>query len=173
MSNIAQESTFAGRERVRFKSELIRFYSQQNFSHVLTLAWNSSGGRAAPRRSVGLEKARSDVAHLLARIDHRLHGPRYHTKPDRTRAVFFFEGVGENLHTHGLLKVDSTRVLPLHGLFPGERGGVWSDVVPAGSYKLEIIDDIRTTCAYLLKEQHLHSNDRTTLWSDEFVSPRA
>lgn len=172
MSNIAQESTFAGRERDRFKNELVRFYSRQNFSHVLTLAWNSTLGREASRRSVGLAQARSDVAHLLARIDRRLHGPRFHICPDRIRAVFFFEGVGENLHAHGLLKVDSARLLSLHRLFPGERGGIWNDVVAAGSYKLEMIDDARTTCAYLLKEQHLNSDDRTTLWSDEFVSPR-
>ena len=172
MSNIAHESTFAVRERARFKNELIRFYAQQNFSHVLTLAWNSPAGRKATRRSVGLGQARSDVAHLLARIDRRLHGSRFHKCPDRTRAVFFFEGVGENLHAHGLMKVDCTRLLPLHRLFPGERGGVWNDVVVAGSYKLEMIDDVRTTCAYLLKEQHLQSDERTTLWSDEFVSPR-
>lgn len=53
-------------------------------------------------------------------------------------------------------------------MFPGERGGVWNDIVPPGSYTLRIIDDYATAAGYVLKEQHMSSEDRRTVWSTEF-----
>ncbi|MDR3472574.1 MAG: hypothetical protein P4M09_12925 [Devosia sp.] len=171
MSNISNETTFVGRERARFKDELVNFYSQQSYSHVLTLAWNRDAGPIPTlRRNISLPQARSDIGKLLGRIDRRLYGTDFHKSPDRTRAVFFMEKVKDNLHAHGLIHVPSDRLLSLHRLLPGERGGVWNDVVAAGSYKLEMLHDPHTTIAYIVKEQHLDADDRTIIWSDEFIA---
>jgi len=120
---------------------------------------------------MSVERARQDVGALLARVDRRLLGTRFHKKPDqRTTGVFFFEHVERNLHAHGLIRVPPARLLDFHRLFPSERGGPWNDIVPAGSYRLEIIDDLRTTVGYVLKEQHLATDERMTVWAEDFFA---
>jgi hypothetical protein len=88
----------------------------------------------------------------------------------RTKAVFFFEHPDSNLHAHGLIRVRRDQLLKLHRLFPNERGGPWNRLVPSGSYRLEMIDDVATTVGYLVKEQHLGADDRLTVWADEFFA---
>lgn len=171
MGNIADELSFAGRNRQRFKSDLIEFYAKQGFTHVLTLCWNADVRDPRTRRKVSLDTARADVRALLAGVDRRLLGTRFHKKFDqRTRAAFFFEHADRNLHAHGLVRVQRDRLLDFHRLFPAERGGCWNDIVPSGSYRLEMIDDVRTTVGYLLKEQHLATDPRMTVWADEFFA---
>jgi len=162
---VVGEPTFSARH----KSALIGFYAKQGFTHVLTLCWNADVRAPRTRRKVSLEQARRDVGAMLAGVDRRLVGTKFNRKPDRrTRAVFFFEHVDSNIHAHGLLRVERDRLLSFHRLFPHSRGGCWNKVVPSGSYRLEILDDVRTTVGYLLKEQHLASDTRMTLWADEF-----
>lgn len=172
MSNISDDLNYAARNGAKAKDELIRFYARQGFSHVLTLCWNTDFLAARAGLRGRLELARQDIRELMARVDRRLLGTRFHTKPrdQRTAGVFFFEHVDRNLHAHGLIRVKADRLLGLHRLFPDERGGLWNHVVPAGSYRLEMIDDVATTVGYLLKEQHIGADDRTTVWADEFYA---
>lgn len=170
MVNINDDISFAHKYRKRAKQELITFFAKMNYSHVLTLAWNRGAPAAgSSSRATSIAHAKRDIGLLLARLDRRLLGTKFNLKPElRTPAVFFFEKVGTNLHAHGLLRVPSKRLLSLHRMFPGVRGGVWSELVPSGSYKLEIIHDVRTTVGYLLKEQHLDQEGDTVVWADEF-----
>lgn len=178
--NIANDLSFVGSNRERFKDELIRFYAKQGFTRVLNLFWNADAGdpRAAHTkqkikgRNVSIERARQDIGALLARIDGKLLHRNFHEEPKekRTKAVFFIEHVGSNLHAHGLIRVQRDQLLKLHRLFPSERGGPWNRLVPSGSYRLEMIDDVVTTVGYLVKEQHLGADDRMIVWADEFFA---
>ena len=151
----------------KYKNELVGFYAQMKFTHALTLSWNSDSGVA---RFVSAGEARADIGKLLARVDRRLLGTRFHKKPlDRTRAVFFLEHVGRNIHAHGMLKIKKDNLLQFHKLFQNERGGEWNNIVRSGTYKLNIITDEFVTAGYLLKEQHVNSDASTTVWWDEFI----
>jgi hypothetical protein len=169
VTGVVDEPNFSERNLRRYKSDLIEFYAKQRFTHVLTLCWNADVRDPRTRRKVSLEQARRDVGAMLARVDRRLVGTKFNRMSDRrTRAVFFFEHPDRNLHAHGLIHVRRDRLLDLHRLFPHSRGGCWNKIVPSGSYRLEILDDVRTTVGYLLKEQHLATDTRMTLWADEF-----
>ena len=168
MGNISEEPSFYAENRQRFKDGLIQFHANRQYTHVLTLCWNADAGR---RQKIGLQHARRDIGDLLARIDRRLLGTRFHKNRDqRTEAVFFLEHAATNIHAHALIRVRPGRLLDFHRLFRGQRGGVWNRIVPAGTYRLEILDDVRTTAAYCLKEQHLATDDRMTVWADEFYA---
>lgn len=169
MANVQTELSFAGAHRGKYREELNRFYANIGFTHALTVSWNRGAGTRFAG-SVGVEQARADLKSLHARVDRKLVGKQFHKLADqRTLAVFMLEGVGRNLHCHSLWRLKASQVLPFARLFPDERGGIWNGLVPSGSYKLDIIDDARTVSGYVLKEQHMMSDDRTVLWSDEFV----
>ena len=169
VGNISEELSFAGRNRQRIKSDLIDFYSERSFTHALTLCWNGDVRSSRTRRKVSVELARQNIGAFLAGVDRRLLGTRFHKRPDlRTDAVFFIEHADRNLHAHGLIRVRPGRLLDFHRLFPGERGGQWNEIVPSGSYRLELIGDVRVAAGYALKEQHPGSDERLTVWADEF-----
>jgi hypothetical protein len=171
MGNIADDLSFAGRNRERFKDGLTGFYAKMPFTHALTLCWNADVRPQPTSSKMSVERARQDIGALLARVDRKLLGTRFHKKRDRrTTGVFFFEHADRNLHAHGLIRVQPNRLLDFHRLFPNERGGLWNDLVPAGSYRLEIIDDVRTTVGYVLKEQHLATDERMTVWAEDFFA---
>ena len=166
MSNISEEPSFVGRNRVVFKEAQARFCAALRFTHVLTLSWN---------RDTRLEAAQGDLRRLHRRVDEELLGRRFYKLPSEARslALFAFEGDRRSVHAHAMWRVPPTppgtnRLLRFHRMFPGERGGVWNDIVPPGSYTLRIIDDHATAASYVLKEQHMNSEDRRTVWSTEF-----
>lgn len=169
MANIRTQISFIGANRHKYREELNRFFANIGFTHALTVSWNRQTG-SGTIGSVGLEQARADLKSLHARVDRKLVGKQFHKLSDqRTLAVFMLEGVGHNLHCHSLWRLKAPQVLPFARLFPDERGGIWNGLVPSGSYKLDIIDDARTVSGYVLKEQHMMADDRTVLWSDEFI----
>jgi hypothetical protein len=169
MSNISTDLSFVGANRKRFNDELVGFYSRMSFTHALTLCWNADvhPRLTAPRLSI--ERARRDIGMLLARIDRRLLGTRFHKKPDlRTNGVFFFEHVDRNLHAHALIRVQPGWLLDFHRLFPKDRGGAWNDIVPSGSYSLQIITDDWGAAGYAVKGQFLGADERMTVWAEDF-----
>jgi hypothetical protein len=169
MGNISKNLGFVGANRKRFNDELVGFYSKMAFTHALTLAWNADvrPRPTAPRLSI--ERARRDIGALLAHVDRRLLGTRFHKKPDqRTSGVFFFEHVDRNLHAHALIRVQPSRLLDFHHLFPNDRGGTWNDIVPSGSYSLQIITDDWGAAGYAVKDQFLGADERMTLWAEDF-----
>jgi hypothetical protein len=171
MGNIPDHLNFASINRERYKRDLIGFYAKMPFTHVITLCWNPDTRSLPASQKLTLDRAKADIGALLARVDRRLLGTRFNRKTDqRTTGVFFFEHANRNLHAHGLVRAQPGRLLDFHRLFRGERGGPWNDVVPAGSYHLKIIDDVRTTLGYVLKEQHLASDERLTVWAEEFFA---
>ncbi|MGZ9157621.1 MAG: hypothetical protein ACXW36_02010 [Nitrospira sp.] len=118
-----------------------------------------------------LPRAREDMRALHGRVDERFFGRRFYRVPtcQRTLAFFAFESVLTNLHAHSLWRItDREKLLRFHRFFEGERGGLWNDIVESGSYKLRIVDDHAAATGYVLKEQHMGSDDRLTMWSDEF-----
>lgn len=85
-------------------------------------------------------------------------------------AVFTFEKIDTHLHCHSIWKVrDQKKLIPFARLFPGQRGGIWNEVVSSGSYELGIIDDQFDWAGYMVKDQHPNSDDREVVWSDEFL----
>src|ERR1039458_439301 len=104
MGNISDELSFTGRHREKFKQDLISFYSKMPFTHALTLSWNADVRPRPASSKLGIERARRDVGALLARVDRRLLGTRFHKKPvQRTTGVFFVEHPESNLHAHALI----------------------------------------------------------------------
>ena len=89
-----------------------------------------------------------DLRNLHRRVDENLLGRHFYKLPSEARsfALFAFEGERAQVHAHALWRVPPTRpgtnrLLRFHKLFPHERGGLWNDIVPSGSYKLRIISD--------------------------------
>lgn len=170
MSNIRDEPSFVGRSRVAFKDAQARFCAALRFTHVLTLSWN---------RDVRLEAAQGDLRRLHRRVDEELLGRHFYKLPAdaRSLAMFAFEGDRKSVHVHAMWRVPPTplgtnRLLRFHGMFPDERGGIWNQIVPTGSYKLRVINDYATAANYVLKEQHMNSDDQTIIWSTDFAPAR-
>ena len=166
VGNITEDLSFVARNRTSFKDAQTRFCASLRFTHVLTLAWN---------RDTPLEAAKRDLRRLHRRVDEHLLGRHFFKLSSEARsfALFAFEGERASVHTHALWRVPPTplgtnRLLRFHKLFPQERGGVWNEIVPSGSYKLRIISDFGDAARYVLKEQHLGSDDDTLLWSTDF-----
>lgn len=170
MPNIRDELSFVGRNRTAFKNAHTSFCAALRFTHVLTLSWN---------RDTRLEHAQGDLRRLHGRVDETLLGRSFYKLPSdaRSLAMFAFEGDRRSVHAHALWRVPPTplgtnRLLRFHRMFPDERGGVWNDIVPTGSYKLRIIDDYATATSYVLKEQHMNSDDQRVIWSTDFAPTR-
>ncbi|HEX2973229.1 MAG TPA: hypothetical protein VHP11_12920 [Tepidisphaeraceae bacterium] len=144
----------------RLKAAYCQMFARHRFTHSLTLAWN---------RNVSLERARMDLRNLHRRVDEALLGRWFHRKPHRTLAVFFVEHADRNLHVHSLWKLPREHLIPFARLFPDERGGVWNDRLASGSYKLALINHMGEAVGYAMKDQHEDSDDRLTIWSDEFL----
>ena len=162
MSNLPPPNYEKHFQRIAFKAAYAEMSWQLRFTHVLTVTWNRPSTIAVAKRN---------LASLHARVDEHFYGRRFHRRPldQRTLAVFAFEKIETNLHVHSLWRVPSAdKLLPFHRLFPKTRGGVWNDVVPSGTYVLSIINDHHTASGYVLKDQHMNSDDHLMVWSDEF-----
>lgn len=133
-------------------------------NYAITLAWNSN---------VSLRLAKEHLRKLLGRVDAAFLGRRFYRHPanERAQAMFVFEKIETNIHVHGLWRLPSfEKIKLLVSLFPGERGGLWNEVVPSGSYCLTRIDDHHEAVNYMMKGQHMRSDDREMVWSDEWHS---
>lgn len=163
--NVASNPTFAALNQRGWKEGMIDLFRDQRFTHALTVSWN---------RDTPLPVATRHLKALHALVDRRLLGPRYARKPrdQRTPAVFVYEGLSQGgfVHAHSLWRVrDRRHLLPFARLFPGERGGVWNQIVEGGSYKLDLNDDPRVFAGYALKGQHPGSAEDQIVWSTDFL----
>jgi hypothetical protein len=162
--NIPDRPSFVGINGERWKRAWVEHFRDLRFNVAVTLSWN---------RSLPLEIGRRHLSIIHAMVDKKLFGRRFDVKPkaERTSAVFVFEGVGPggHLHAHSLWRLrDRDQVLPFARLFPGERGGHWNKVAKAGSYKVNLAEDWSAFAGYALKDQHMSSDCREIVWSDEF-----
>lgn len=137
-----------------------------NFTHMLSLAWN---------RNTAVEPAKRDLRALQARIESDLYGRHFYRLPMevRTRAVFVLENVTSNLHAHALWRLppgppEGDHLNRFHAMFPANQGGTWNSIVPSGTYELTVLENISAASNYILKQQHMNSDDRTMFWSDDF-----
>jgi hypothetical protein len=161
--NIVDGPGFSGARCDVWKVSVVQHLLDLRFTHALTLAWN---------RKLTLDSAKADLARLHRRVDHELLGGRYHRKPVevRTLAVFVFEQIKTHIHVHSLWRIQSRQhLIPFARLFPKERGGVWNNIVPSGSYKLAINDDPVNSILYALKDQHPNSDAGEIVWSRDFL----
>lgn len=139
------------------------------FTHAITLVWN---------RSVGLARARADLRDLMHRVDRKLLGSNFHKVPSqyRTNALFVFEGYrDDHVHVHSLWKAPHGKWFSLGKMFPQGRGGVWNDIVPSGSNKVEgcsYLGGNSEITGYALKQQHRFSEPELMVWSAEFHPSR-
>lgn len=170
MGNIKDELSFVGRNRRQFKEAYARLCGRVGFTHALTLTFN---------RNACLEASQAALRDLHRRVDENLLGRHFYKLPNdqRTLAMFVFECIPHSLHVHSLWRVprgrpEANRLLRFHRMFPNEQGGVWNEIVPSGTYKLRIITDYADASNYVLKEQHMDSDDRTVVWSTDFASSR-
>jgi hypothetical protein len=158
---MAEELSFTGANRVRFRNAQIEFIARQGFTHMISLGWN---------RDVSRDRMRTDLRKLHGMVDDmRLGRWFFKLEPSvRTRAVFFLEKLDTNPHAHSFWRIPMRDMLRFNRLFPAERGGAWSKVVPSGTYALRLNDDPMEAARYVLKEQHMDSDDRTVIWADDF-----
>lgn len=164
MSNIQDEVHFQVSNLKKFKAAYAEWAFKLGMNYAITLAWN---------RDVPLSAAKGHLRKLLAHVDAAFLGRRFHRHPtnERARAMFVFEKINSNIHVHGLWRMPSIAKIKLLGaLFPGERGGVWNEVVPSGSYCLTRIEDHHAAVGYMMKDQHMRSDDREMVWSDQWHS---
>lgn len=153
----------------RLKAATSDWLDSFRWHFAITLVWN---------RSVGMERAREDLAELMKRADRALIGSHYHKlRPDkRTQAVFCFEGVAhDHVHVHSLWKAPKGRWFDLGKLFHGNRGGLWNDIVEPGSYDVEFCNGTGRNSeimGYVLKEQHRFSDARSMVWASDFHRAR-
>jgi hypothetical protein len=162
--NISDQASFASLYQKRHKQAWIEHFHNLGFNVALTLSWNGSRP---------LDIAKSHLRTVNRNVDHTLLGCRFNLKPkaERAFAVFVFEGLGPcgHLHAHSLWRLRKPKhLLKFARLFPGERGGSWNRIVRSGSYKLDLVDDPVVFAGYALKAQHIWSDDREMIWSDEF-----
>lgn len=170
VGNIRDEVSFVGRNRVAFKEAHARLCAAIGFTHAVTLAFH---------RNARLEASQEALRRLHRRVEENLFGRFYYKLPSdqRTLAMFVFEGIPYNVHVHSLWRLPAgtpgaNRLLRFHQMFPGERGGLWSQIVPSGTYKLRMVTDHADASNYVLKEQHMDSDDRTVIWSTDFARAR-
>jgi hypothetical protein len=173
--NIPDRPSFVGINRERWKRAMVEHFRDIKFTHALTLAWNCS-------RS--LETAKKDLKKFHAMVDRKLLGRTFNQRPKtgRTTAVFVFEGVGPggHLHVHSLWRVaDRHHHLRFAKLVQGanvedkltgevERAAAWNKIAKSGSHALALMSDWRAFAGYALKDQHMSSDAREIVWSDEF-----
>ena len=148
--------------RSALRESWIDFLERQEFNVGLTLNLNMG--------AVPLVLAHQRVRDLFFRVDRRLLGTRFTTRPaERTHGVLFVEHPQSNLHLHGLLRVRPDRVEEFASLFPGERGGPWSDVCASGTHFIRDVQG-RAAAAYVTKAQSLDLDDGTMIWLDQFYA---
>jgi hypothetical protein len=148
------------------RSGWINFLDDQELTHGLTFQWNKAMSQVA---------ALSDIKHFHGMIDRRLLGPRYLQKPDRSFAVFIFEGdENRNLHCHSLWRISPERKAQFEGLVSQsqDRHSLWKQIAPAGSCVLRINGPLNgdgiAAAIYLTKEIEMRSTDRI-VFSNTFL----
>lgn len=153
----------------RWKAAMMDWLDSFRFTHAITLVWN---------RSVGLDRARSDLKLLMREVDQRLLGSRFHKVPSRyrTQAMFAFEGYGhDHTHVHSLWKAPAGKWFALGKMFPRKRGGIWNAIVESGSYDVEACSwhgSNPEITGYILKQQHRFSEPALMVWADDFHPAR-
>jgi len=153
----------------RWKTAMMDWLDDLRFTHAITLVWN---------RSVGLDRARTDLRDLMNRVDRRLIGSTFHKVPSqfRTTALFCFEGHRhDHVHVHSLWKAPPGKWFALGKMFHRKRGGIWNDVVSSGSYDVEACSwhgGNAEITGYALKQQHRFSDPALMVWADEFHPSR-
>ena len=153
----------------RWKAALMNWLDDMRFHLAVTLVWN---------RRVGLDRARADLRNFVARVDEALVGSHFHKlhKDKRVEAVFAFEGMAhDHTHVHSLWKAPSSRWFDLGKLFPQQRDGLWSDVVPSGTYDVEACNWFggnTEVVGYVLKQQHRWSDPDLMVWASDFHRAR-
>jgi hypothetical protein len=150
----------------RLKEAWISLFNKMAFTHAITFSWN---------RSVGLDRARSDLKALHRIVDRAMLGSRFNRYPTnkRTLAIFTFEGLeNEHVHVHSLWKCPPNKILKFCKLFPQKTSGVWTKVVPTGSYDVELLTISglnNESIGYMLKGQNMNSDAREIVWSEDFA----
>ena len=139
----------------------IAFLAAQSWTHALTLSYNDW--------PIPFGRIRHDLRALHARIDRAYLGTRFHLLPreQRSRFVAMVEGIGHHPHIHLMLWIR-----PGPGWFTFARmleGGLWQQIAPAGSYRLNLMTDARGWAGYCLKE--FGASDEW-ISSEDFLPPR-
>jgi hypothetical protein len=161
-----------------FRQARIRFLADQNFSHMLTLAWNNhlqanaeSGTCWAGSYKVSFEQARHQLRSLQARVDERFFGRRFFKFPPeiRTEFVAFVENPAINFHVHSLWRVPADKFERFEAFFVDGQRGLWNKIVPSGSHRLRRVNNVEADANYCTKGQHAGSDYMLEIWSRDFA----
>jgi hypothetical protein len=148
----------------------IDFLTNQNFTHGLTLHWHKPISQVA---------ATDDLKYIHMRIDRELLGPRFHKRPDRTEAIFFFEGQDktEGFHCHSLWRIapEHRTIFEPYVLNFNTRHSIWKQIAPLGSSELRFNGQWNghglAAAIYDTKEITYRSTDRV-VFSADFIKER-
>lgn len=135
----------------------------QNFTHVVTLAFN---------RKTLLNGARLSLRRFHARLDRALLGANFYKKSSNKRSFFyaFPEHINSNFHYNMLLRVSAKHVDKTTAIL-GEK---WSKVVTSGSVDVKLISNVHdysNLLHYQVKEQSYNiTSYQSYILSNEFLS---
>ena len=143
MSSASQESIIpknpswlVGR---RERAGIIEMLERWHWTHFITLATNDM---------CSIERARRLVRSWDARMNRKMLGPKWTSKPDERLFAFYFpENPETNTHWHALVMLDSQlrgQWLKQHALLVEETQPIWRKLVPSGTSKvLFVTNDVR------------------------------
>ncbi|WP_143324421.1 hypothetical protein [Caulobacter sp. FWC2] len=141
-----------------------RWLGDPSFNVAITLNFNGP---------ISVGNAGACIGTLFRDVDRVLLGSRFNKYRDaRTEGVFFFEHVNSNIHAHGLLQVQPSRVGRFMELFPECGRGIWSDVWKSGTQFVRTAHDPAGFARYITKEQFASSSPETMVILSDFYAQR-
>jgi hypothetical protein len=141
----------------------LSWVKRQNFTHVVTLAFN---------RPTTLNAGRASLRKFHARLDRALLGPKFFKKPKIERSFFyaFPEKINSNFHYNMLLRVNADYVDKTTAIIAEK----WSKVVISGSVDVKLVTnayDYDGLLHYQTKEQtYNRTSYQSYILSSEFLS---
>lgn len=147
----------------KMNAQNLPWFLRQNFTHVITLAFN---------RQTTLNGGRVSLKRFHARLDRALLGSRYFKRPQIERSFFYAcpEHIASNLHYNLLLRVNADQVSKTTDIVDD----LWSKVVKSGSTDVQLVCDAYDYgrwVGYLTKEQAYSAiSHENAILSNEFLS---
>lgn len=143
--------------------EALPWLLRQNFTHVVTLAFN---------RNTSLSCGRKSLKAFHAKLDRFLLGSRWCKKPSSERSFFhaYPEHISSNFHYNMLLRVDDKHI----GKTTSKIDEIWSSIIPSGSTDIKLTSesyDYENLVDYQIKDiSERNLNYQEFLISTEFLS---
>lgn len=160
MGNYTDEISAEWRFNSTRRQHYARWLDDPAYNIAATLNFN------AP---ISVGNAKQCVSKLFGAVDRKLLGSRFNNYTDgRVGGVLVLEHLQSNIHVHGLLRVEPTRLDRFMTMFPSDGRGVWSNIWKAGTQFVTAAHDPYGFAYYLSKEQFASSAPETMFFLNDF-----